>query len=105
MTVIAASKTGRLARWGKPLLMGGLLAAAIVAGVLLWLKVTDTIRHATPVPPAKRPHVTAVAWSNKVFFTQRRLEQWLDSRGASYRQWARQHPKAAATLEARNGRR
>ena len=105
MTAIAASKTGRLARWGKPLVAGCLLAAAIVAGAFLWLRVTDTIRHAKPVPAAKRPPVTAVAWSSKVFFTERRLAQWLDSRGASYREWAKLHPKAAATLEARRGRR
>ena len=29
----------------------------------------------------------------------------LDSRGASYREWARLHPKAVATFEARHGRR
>jgi hypothetical protein len=106
MTVIPAAETGRVARWGKYLAKGCLLAAAIVAGVLLWLRVTDTLRHATPiVPVAKRPPVTAVAWSDKVFLTDHRLAGWLNTRGASYRQWAGKHPKAAAILEARLGHR
>jgi len=105
MTAVAPSETGRVARWGKHLVMGCLLASAIVAGVLLWLRVTDTVRHAKPLPAAKRPHLTAVAWSDKVFLTEQRLAQWLHARGASYREWARRHPKAAATFEARNGHR
>jgi hypothetical protein len=105
MTAIAASETGRVARWGKHVAMGCLLAAAIVAGVLLWLRVTDTLRHAKPVPAAKRPHVTGVPWGKKVFLTEHRFARWLNARGVSYRQWARQHPKAAATLEARHGHR
>ena len=105
ITAIAPSETGRVARRGKHLVMGCLLAAAIVAGVLLWPRVTDTMRHAKPVPAAKRPHVTAVAWSNKVFLTEYRLARWLNTRGASYRQWATKHPGAAAMLEARQGHR
>ena len=79
--------------------------AGFLSGVLLWLRVTDTMRNAKPVPAAKRPPVTAVAWSGKVFLNERRFAQWLDSRGASYREWARLHPKAVATFEARHGRR
>jgi hypothetical protein len=105
MTATAASETGRVAHRGKHLVMGCLLAAAIVAGVLLWVRVTDTMRHAKPVPAAKRPHVTAVAWSNRVFLTEYRLARWLDTRGASYRQWARKHAGAAAMLEARQAHR
>src|SRR5262249_38313013 len=106
MSVIPAAETGRVARWSKHLVMGCLLVAAIAAGVLLWLRVTDTLRHATPVlPTAKRPPVTAVAWSDKVFLTDHRLAGWLNTRGASYGQWASKHPKAAAMLVARHGHR
>jgi hypothetical protein len=75
------------------------LVVAIGAGVFTWLRVTDTIRSAQPLPVPKRPHVAAVVWSQRVFLDDDQLIHWLNVRGSSYRQWARKHRHAAVLLE------
>ena len=48
------------------------------------------------------PPVTRwVNWGGQSFASPGQLRQWLGGRGLSYREWARNHPSAAARLEGR----
>jgi hypothetical protein len=49
----------------------------------------------TPAPPETTARATAIAWGDRVFTDQARLEDWLQTRGATYKRWARNHPRAA----------
>jgi hypothetical protein len=41
----------------------------------------------------------ALVWGGKGFSDKAEFKRWLESRGASYKAWARKHPAAAARLE------
>ena len=93
--------THRLGRHAKRLGFVILLALSLAAAALIWLEVTKTLQHAEPVPVSKRPPVSAVVWSERVFSSQPTLERWLERRGRSYSEWAHKHPGAAKILTPR----
>jgi hypothetical protein len=78
-----------------------LLAAAIAAAGVTWLKVAKTIRHPDPLAIPDRPPIAGIVWSNRVFLDQQALEKWLEAHGRSYADWARKHPDAVTLLSGR----
>lgn len=76
-----------------------IVTVGFAATLVAWAKVADTLVTVKPVQPATRP--TAIIWDNFVFPNRASLARWLRSRGASYDEWARNHPASAAILERR----
>jgi hypothetical protein len=71
------------------------LVAVLGAVVILpWVKVVSVL-HNLPAGPGTLP-AEGVVWADRVFVNRAALAAWLDSRGASYRDWARNHPAVAA---------
>jgi hypothetical protein len=85
-------------RHHRPLMLL-LVAAAVVAVVISWAKVAQTIAGAKPAVEPGRP--TSIVWANRVFDSSAQLRRWLRSRGSSYVSWERRYPSAAAILERR----
>lgn len=74
-----------------------LIAPAVLAAVLtLWA--SSVVGRTPPTQPL--PHST-VLWADRLFTNSDGLAGWLNARGASYREWARKHPRAAARQRAR----
>jgi hypothetical protein len=102
----AAHVAGVPALWRRRTAMAALLlafAAAVAAATATWLQVAHTISRPEPVVIPKRPPVSAVVWSNRVFVDLGMLERWLAARGTPYAAWARRHPHAVAVLGGRQG--
>jgi hypothetical protein len=76
-----------------------LLAAAIAAVAVTWMRVVQTISEAKPVPAAGQ--ATAIAWGDRVFASRAELAAWLRSRGTSYEAWSKTHQVAAGVVEHR----
>jgi len=55
------------------------------------------------VPVAQQP--TTLVWGDRVFASRHDFAVWLESRGASYKIWAKRHPAAAGVFAPRSGRR
>lgn len=74
-----------------------LVAPAVLAATLaLWA--SSVVGRTPPAPPLPRG---TVLWADRLFTNPEGLAVWLNSRGASYREWARKHPRAAARQRAR----
>ena len=56
---------------------------------------------ATTVVGNEPPATPWVHWGGKSFSSPGQLRMWLSGRGVSYREWAKDHPSAAARLEGR----
>jgi hypothetical protein len=71
------------------------LPAALAAALSIW---AASLVGRTPPEPDLGPGT--VLWAERFFTSQEGFAAWLNQRGASYRHWARRHPKAAARQRA-----
>lgn len=72
---------------------------AVALLVVTWSKVVTTISSAQPVQSSSHP--TAIIWDDRVFQDPATLARWLRSKGTSYLEWSRRHPRPAAIIEHR----
>lgn len=72
-----------------------LLLPALLAGALA----LSTMSVLGDDPPKPRLQPGDVLWGDRYFRSPDTLADWLQTRGASYRAWAKRHPKAAARQE------
>jgi hypothetical protein len=67
------------------------LPAAFAVAISIW---ASSVVSDTPAEP-KLPAGTVI-WADRFFDSSSSLTDWLNSRGRSYRVWAKRHPNAAA---------
>jgi hypothetical protein len=70
------------------------LPAALAAALSIWA--ASVVGQA----PVIEPPAGSVLWGEQYFVEPELLAAWLNSRGRSYRVWARRHPRAAARQQA-----
>ena len=73
-----------------------LTVVLVLVALAPWLVVVERVQTAKPVASSARP--SAIVWSDRVFNSEHDLAVWLRSRGASYSDWAAQHPGLARIL-------